>query len=96
MDNSEIKIRDAINRNLGMRVSAQKFFNELNNVSAKVVIINFENVEFMSRSFAQEYVQQKKRINKVIKEINRPEEVVNMFKAVNNSSKPKSICLASK
>jgi len=97
MKKTEIIIYKSINSsNLGMRSSAKQFFNELNNIFDKEVVINFENVDFMSRSFAQEYIQQKKRTSKVIKEINIPKDVGRMLDVVRNSSKPKSSILASK
>lgn len=94
MENDIIMISKRVNRNLGMRSSAKSFFKELNNTFKKEIIISFENVEFMSRSFAQEYIQQKKRSNKSINEIKLPEDVEKMFKVVINSSKPKSHILA--
>lgn len=96
MKKNEIMIQEAINRNLGMRISAKEFFNGLNNISGELIIINFKNVEYMSRSFAQEYVQQKKRINKTIEEKNCPKVVENMLDVVNRSIKPKSSVLAGK
>jgi hypothetical protein len=69
MKKNEIKIQEVINRNLGMRISAKEFFSKLNSISAELIVINFDNVEYMSRSFAQEYIQQKKYIDKTIEEI---------------------------
>ena len=56
---NEIIIHKSINPNLDMRSSAKEFFEELNNTPKTRIVINFDNVKFMSRSFAQEYVQQK-------------------------------------
>ncbi|MCE7698250.1 MAG: hypothetical protein K8E24_005240 [Methanobacterium paludis] len=92
---NEIMIKEIVNSNLGMRSSAKEFFKGLNQSHEKEILINFENVKFMSRSFAQEYVQQKKRTDKVIKEKNIPENVVRMLDVVRKSSKPKNIVLAS-
>lgn len=96
MKEKEIMIVKMINSNLGMRSSAKNFFEDLNNISNTKLVINFENVKFMSRSFAQEYVQQKKRTNKIIIEKNKPKDVQCMLNVVKNSKKPKSSILASK
>lgn len=91
----EIMIQKTINSNLGMRSSAKNFFNQINKMSNNEFVINFTNVQFMSRSFAQEYVQQKKRTDKFLKEVNLPKDVKVMFDIVTKSSKPKSKVLAS-
>ena len=47
------------------------------------MILNFENIEFMSRSFAQEYVFQKFNSQSKITEINMNESIKKLLKMVN-------------
>lgn len=92
---SKIMIKEEINsKNLGMRASVKDLFQKWNQSRDKSLVIDFTNVEFMSRSFAQEYVQQKKHSNKTIKEVNVPEDVELMFEVVLNTNKPSSKFLA--
>ena len=51
----------------------KKIFQEINNKSE--AILNFKNIEFMSRSFAQEYVFQKHNCNTKITEVNMSESI---------------------
>ena len=81
----EIMIGQKIDSNLGQRLSAKDFFKELNNTSENDIIINFENVEFISRSFAHEYIHQKDKTSKNIIEKNIPIELNGMFEVVCNS-----------
>ena len=57
---SELKIilEDEIGRDLGQRSKIEEIFT---NISPNVtkVIMDFKNIEFMGRSFAQEYLNQK-------------------------------------
>ncbi|KZX11433.1 DUF4325 domain-containing protein [Methanobrevibacter curvatus] len=78
----EIKIIESIHPNLGMNSSARNLFKKLNNTSAKNIKIDFTDVAFMSRSFTQEYIYQKSKTNKIIKEVNVPEDIVPMFEIV--------------
>ena len=77
----EVKIEQMIHRKLGMRFSAEKFFESLNN-NAEEIIIDFTNVDFMSRSFAQEYVFQKRKTDVKIVEKNTKGIVKDMLSTV--------------
>ncbi|KZX17292.1 hypothetical protein [Methanobrevibacter filiformis] len=82
---NEIKLADTINSNLGMRFAAEDLFNNLIN-DAPEIVMNFENVNFMSRSFAQEYVYQKEKNNSItIIEKNMPQNVKEMINIVISS-----------
>ena len=52
MSKYEIIIKEAYSKKLGMGPTAKKIFQEINNKPE--AILNFKNIEFMSRSFAQE------------------------------------------
>ena len=63
---------------LGANISTLTGFDD--NVSK--VVMNFKGVEFMGRSFAQEYLNQKNKAPFEIVEINVPNEVQNMFNII--------------
>ncbi|MDR3292067.1 MAG: DUF4325 domain-containing protein [Methanobrevibacter sp.] len=78
----KIKVKDKIHENLGMNSSAKNLFKELNNSQNKEINIDFSDVVFMSRSFAQEYIYQKNKSKKKIEEINVPNDILPMFEVV--------------
>ena len=67
----EVYLENTFAKKLGMRTTAKRLFDEIRD--EKKVILNFQDVEFMSRSFAQEYVFQKHNSNIQIKEENMVE-----------------------
>ena len=77
-DCEAIKLKEEIHVNLGMRSSAKKLFENLDNRNSKIVM-DFEGVGFMSQSFAQEYISQKLDCDIEIIEINMNEHVKKMF-----------------
>jgi hypothetical protein len=87
MENTENKIyiADCISPRLGFRSSAEEFFNSLETVHSPDLIIDFSGTKLISRSFAHEYLCQKKRINKHITEENVPANISKMFFIVDNS-----------
>jgi len=60
----EIILEKDLNTDLGMRYLAERLFEKLDNNTPKV-IIDFNGITFMSRSFAQEYVFQKDQLENV-------------------------------
>lgn len=76
----EIKLHEKYKNKLGIGPTAKKIFNEANNYDE--VILNFENIEFMSRSFAQEYVYQKYNSKSKISEINMKNSIKELLKLV--------------
>ena len=80
-DCEAIKLKEEIHANLGMRSSAKKLFENLDNGNSKIVM-DFDNIEFMSQSFAQEYVYRKKNTDIEIIEINMNEHVKKMFEII--------------
>ncbi len=87
--NAEIMIDEKINSHLSLRESAKEFFKELDRElnttpgeSIEDIIINFENVVFISQSFAHEYIKQKNKICKNIIEKKVPEKVKAIFETV--------------
>lgn len=83
VDKSEhIAIKEAISEYLGFRHSAAQFFEFLDSLSEENVIVDFENVILVSRSFAHEYKKRKNEIDKNVIEINVPENIDKMFSIV--------------
>ena len=77
-----IDIAKEINTNLGMNYAAESLFKKINNSSKSDIEINFKDVIFMSRAFAQEYVYQKNKTYKNIVEKNKSEDIQLMFDVV--------------
>lgn len=80
MTKFEIKLEEKFSNKLGIGPTAKKLFQELNGNDS--VILNFENIEFMSRSFAQEYVFQKNNSKSTIIEINMNENIERLLELV--------------
>lgn len=80
MTKLEIILEERYSKKLGVGPTAKKLFQEINNETS--VILNFENIEFMSRSFAQEYVFQKHNTNTHIEEINMDNSIQKLLEVV--------------
>ena len=85
----EIMIDEKVNNHLNLRESAKEFFRELDyelnttpGENIEDVIINFENVVFISQSFAHEYIKQKNKVCKNIIEKRVPKKVKAIFEIV--------------
>lgn len=80
MNCTEINLEKAFAKKLGLRTTAIKLFQDLEN--EKEVILDFKDITLISRSFAQEYVYQK-HISKVhIIESNMSDFVKGLLKVV--------------
>ena len=82
MNKKEITLEKNCPKKLGMGPTAKKLFQEINKESE--VILNFDNIEFMSRSFAQEYVFQKHISKTKITEINMSDSIRKLLEIVND------------
>ena len=80
MNEKEIILEEKYPKKLGMGPTAKKLFQEIKN--EKEVILNFQNIEFMSRSFAQEYVFQKHNAKCNITEINMNASIKQLLEIV--------------
>jgi len=81
-----INIAEIVSPVLGIRLSATDFFKKLKSKKNKKVEIDFKDVEFISRSFAHEYLKQKQNIHKEIHELNMPKNVKEMLDIVKQST----------
>lgn len=85
MDVVEINLEKTFAKKLGMRTTAMKLFNDLENETD--AILDFKDIEFMSRSFAQEYVYQKHNSKVNIIESNMSDFVKGLLEVVEEDYK---------
>ncbi len=72
------KIKEKFSKNIALRDNARELFNFLianNNFKT----IDFENIEFVSRSFANEFAKLEKQNNIYFKKINMNNSISSMF-----------------
>ena len=79
----KIIVKDLLSRDLGANYQAKELFEENINVADdEEVILDFEGVLAMGRSFAQQYWSQKLNSNKKIIESNQSEMILKMLATV--------------
>lgn len=81
MSEIEILLAEEIDSDLGSRNMIEKLYQSISSDVSKVVM-NFDNVEFMGRSFAQEYLNQKAKASFDVVEVNVPDDVQEMFNII--------------
>ncbi len=81
----KIFLKKAISSHLFLRQTAVNFFKEINKRKDHEITIDFKNIEFMSRSFAHEYLQQKTKSKKEIKEMNISTDIKKMLNYVQHT-----------
>lgn len=82
MSIKKIILKDYLNESLEMTFVAEDLFKYINNLKEEGIYLDFKDIEFMSLSFTQEYVYQKNKSLKKIKEQNLSKEVEPMLKLV--------------
>ena len=85
----EIFMAEYFGKNIFTRNSISSFFDQTNSTSDQEITLNFSNVEFISRSCADEYLKQKAKTRKKIIELEVSQEVYLMFKSVEDQYKKK-------
>ena len=70
-----IPLRRSLAPYLALRVSADRLFNQIEKSSAKEAIIDFSEVESMTRSFAHQYSIRKAKCPKSVREANVPASI---------------------
>lgn len=78
MSEIEIFLKKEIGSDLGSRNKIEELYQNLDKNTSKI-IMNFKGVEFIGRSFAQEYLNQKHFASFEVIEKNVPEDVEKMF-----------------
>ena len=81
MSEIEVFLKKEIGTDLGSRQKIEKLFKDFDENVSKV-IMNFEGVEFMGRSFAQEYLNRKHIAPFEVVEKNMPEDIEKMFEII--------------
>ena len=76
-----IDLKNEIGKDLIVRLDAEHLFKKLEGNSQKV-IMDFSDIDFINRSFAQEYLNRKMVVDYEIEEINVPDVVKNMFNVI--------------
>lgn len=88
------RIRDAAADLLMLRSTVGSFLEQVERLEANHVIIDFSEVQFMSRTFADEYLTLKAASKKQIEETHVPSEVQRMFDVVSRqraSTRPRDL-----
>lgn len=78
MSQIEIFLEKEIGPDLGSRQKIEELFKNMDKEVSEV-IMNFEGIEFMGRSFAQEYLNQKHFASFDVIEKNMPDDIEKMF-----------------
>ena len=78
MSELEIFLAKDIDSDLGSRNKIEDLYKKIDDNVSKVVM-NFNGVEFMGRSFAQEYLNQKNKASFQVVEVNVPDDVQKLF-----------------
>lgn len=87
---TKIKVRDELGSLLMFRRTVAPWFRRIARLDSNRVVFDFTDVEFMSRSFADEYLAAKKASVKRIEELNVPEEVRRMLQLVSRQPTARS------
>ncbi len=84
---TKILLSQKFGDNIFTRNTISSFFERINDMKEKEIVLNFKGVKFISRSCADEYLKQKEKVKKKIMEVNMSQEVCSMFNAVRNQYK---------
>lgn len=82
-----IKIRDQIDKNLSIRAYAYDFYDYIASLNQNQLVVDFDGVSTVSRSFAQQFLDLMKTCNKHITIINQSEEIETIFRVVKSPRK---------
>lgn len=88
--NNQIVIKDILSENLAIRNTADYLFKKINTQKSEKVILDFKGIKSISRSFAQEYLQNKNTVSKIVCEKNMPKNIKEIFSAI-EIDKPKQV-----
>lgn len=78
----KVLLSQELGDNIFTRNTISTFFERINKEKEVEIELDFSEVQFISRSCADEYLKQKKASNKKVVEVNMPDEVYLMFNAV--------------
>ncbi len=80
-----------ISVDLALRNSADILFEKISKSKAKIVIIDFKDVQSITRSFAHQYSLNKRTTAKTIEEIDMPSNVEKMMEIVSEHKERRSL-----
>ncbi|OYT28656.1 hypothetical protein B6U98_04325 [Thermoplasmatales archaeon ex4572_165] len=83
----KIHVKDILSEYLVFRDSVSDLFHQINKANKNQVVLDFSQVKSISRSFAQEYLQQRKQQSITMTEINMGSQVKKMFHSVKTAHK---------
>lgn len=82
-----IQLKDHIDKNLSLRSLADMLFDYINSLDDIDIIIDFDSVNSMSRSFAQQFIERMENSRNHITCTNEPENIKKMFNTVRHPKK---------
>lgn len=86
-----ISLFEVFGNNIVTRNSMSSFFEDLNSLKNTKIVLDFENINFISRSCVDEYLKQRRASKKKIVEVNMSKNVCEMFKLVNRQYQKEGI-----
>ena len=86
-----IKLSRIFSNSLALRDNADHLFDRVESSQKKEIVLDFHNVNSMSRSFAHQYLLRKAKTRKKIVEIGKKEEFDLMFKRARRKREPARI-----
>ena len=81
-----IQLTKFISRNLFLRNSANELFDWINNSKRSKIIIDFRNIQSITRAFTHQYLLNKKKSKKNIIDVNTSPHVKNMFELIEKTN----------
>ena len=83
----KIVVKDVLSEQLIFRDVVSDLFDKIKSTKRKQVILDFSQIESISRSVAQEYLQQKEKQSIMITEINKSPQIEKMFHSVKTTKR---------
>ena len=87
----EFFLAKMISPDLAFRSSADEFFDSIESIKVENIVVDFKGIRSISRSFAQEYLDRKKKSRKITTEKNVPVLVKKMFEVVRQTQEKTKI-----
>lgn len=89
LNNNQKKIQlvKVISKNLLFRGSADELFNQIDNSDMSEIIIDFRQIQSITRSFAQQYLKNKEQSKKKILDVNIAPTIKKMFELIGKTNK---------
>ncbi len=89
---NKVRLAKFISKNLLLRNSADELFNYINEINSNEIIVDFNKIQSVTRSFSHQYLLNKNKSEKNIININISPQVKTMFEIVEKANK--NLCLS--